>query len=104
MTNNLLNFQNRKEFNSFYKQTYVGMFKYEDGTHSVLSDNDKLPKEGDIFRDYNGRLKKITKIFEVRDHKGIFTSEKNRPKISIVSCDDINYYIDDENKEESKEK
>jgi hypothetical protein len=70
---------------------FQGMFRNSDNTHLVCSSKVNLPEPGDNMYDYNGRFFRIVEIIEVRDHKGVFNHEKNRPKISKVKAIPVKY-------------
>lgn len=88
MENFVIEYSDEQEMKK--KQMYIrneafrGMFKYDNGTDSIVHKKQEEPKEGSFIYDFKGVLRRVTKVLETRDHKGIYVSELNREKISIV--------------------
>ncbi|WP_213279358.1 hypothetical protein [Chryseobacterium indologenes] len=79
--------------NIIRKQSFQGLFKYPDNTHSIVHTNDQVPEIGNTINTYNFQLMSITEVVTTRPHKGIFKDESKRLNVSIVTVIPLVYEI-----------
>ncbi|MCT4135065.1 MULTISPECIES: hypothetical protein [Elizabethkingia] len=61
---------------------------YKNGQYTIQHKQDESPKKGERFRAlfFGGKLFEITKVDEVRDHRGVFDSPEKRWLVSTVTA------------------
>lgn len=71
------------------RSSYQGLFMNEDGTHNIEHSKNQIPRYGEYINTYNGIVMRIIDVVETRDHKGVFSDEKNRSCVSVVEAQKI---------------
>ncbi len=72
--------------NIIRKQSFQGLFKYPDNTHSIVHNIEQVPVIGNTINTYNFQLMSITEVITTRPHNGVFKDESKRQCISIVKA------------------
>lgn len=71
------------------KTSFQGLFKYPDGTHSIVHEKNIVPEIGQIVSTYNFQLMIITEIIGTRPHQGVYNDESKRQNVSIVNVEPL---------------